>query len=166
MCKRESREYRTNRDRYKRQPDDINSIIVDETDQSANRWPHFVTDTNSVRERSLKVKFVGFIEHGTQKKSILPLQKNMQQEKTKLFNLSIFITYCAYVRVQFKNSSLCKLLTVAVRKNSSLFSYLESWCHGKYSMKYILVSFMWDMPMRRLTNAFSEHLPNCTTMMR
>ena len=64
FVQRERLEYKKKRDKEKLQPYKYLSIIIDGADQSGFGLPQFTTSTKASRGHSLKVKFIGILEHG------------------------------------------------------------------------------------------------------
>lgn len=68
MVFRERLEYQKKSERAVLHPDRYCSICVDGADQSAFGLPHFATSTKNMRGRALRVRLIGILEHGSEKK--------------------------------------------------------------------------------------------------
>lgn len=71
MVARERREYQRKKEDAILQPGSYCSICIDGADQSAFGLPHFAVNAKSTRGRALKVKLVGLLEHGPEKRLYL-----------------------------------------------------------------------------------------------
>lgn len=125
-CERQA--YLMNQENAKLNPSDYMSIAIDGADQSAFGLPHFVTITKDTKGHSLKVKLIGVLEHGMEKRVAL---YTMTEDHETGANHVIECIH-RYLNIRNANHGLPKVLCVQMdnctreNKNRYTLGYLES----------------------------------------